>query len=263
MKKLISLLFVLTFACSPTNNGDNAPTFAVSVTQDLNSAVIDQKITLTASTNEPIKSIDYSIDGGTTFGNEYSTTFGTNAKLYLDFDTVGTKHIVFRIKNNDGDVVDKAITVNVERGNAIQITSLKLNSFYNMGETWDSEFNDTDINRLADVNFVILKPRLNVFDGTRDGAPNSSWIWFRSQTRDNESNLNWDLQNEALYINIEQLTPYIAFGDDDGGNIGQDLMLGPPFERVIPISDYINTKPNTILVEEVNINLEYEIGIDW
>tara|TARA_R110002096_G_scaffold436089_1_gene667228 strand:- start:6792 stop:7598 length:807 start_codon:yes stop_codon:yes gene_type:complete len=268
MNKLTYFLLVLCFTCSSLddNNDNNVSTF-ITVTQDLSVVNIDQIISITVTSNETINSIDYSLDGGTTFIGEVSnSTFGNNVKLYLDFDTVGTKNIVFRVKNNEGAIVDKAISVNVERGNAIQIQNLKLNSFYDMGNTWDAEFSDTNPNRLADVYFVILKPPLNIFNGTRGTIPAGSWLWFRSQTRDNESNLNWDLQNEDLYINIEQLTPYIAFIDDDGdpvlAGLG-DLMLGPPFERVIPIADYINTKPNTIVAEEPNINLEYELTLDW
>lgn len=160
-------------------------------------------------------------------------------------------------------LIDKIVTVSIEKGNAVQIQSVQLNTFYNMGSAWDSEYNDTDPNRLADVLFAILKPRLNVFDGTRSNTPNSSWVWYKSETKENESNLNWNLQNEELYINIEELTPYVAFADDDGGNVSQDLMLGPPFEYIIPIVNYKNTKPSYILVKETNINLEYELGLGW
>ena len=67
-----------------------------------------------------------------------------------------------------------------------------------------------------------------------------------------------------MYINIEEITPYIAFVDDDGsGVLAGDLMLGPPFERIIPISNYLDTKPSSIIVEETDINLEYELDIDW
>lgn len=109
MKKifLITILFFC-FSCDSSDDGgaknDDVSTFEVSATQDLNSAVIDQIVTITANTDEPINSIDYSIDGGVTFSGEYSSNFGNTAKLYLDFDTVGTKNIVFRIKNNAGNL---------------------------------------------------------------------------------------------------------------------------------------------------------------
>ncbi len=244
-------------------NNEKTPTFTVSVTKDATTVVIDQMVALIANADVDIISIDYSLDWGDTYAGEYSKNFGKTTNLYLDFDTVGTKKIIIRVKNNNGDVVDTPVSINVEKGNAIQIKSIQLNSFFNMGKTWDSEFSDTDADRLADVFFVLLKPRLNVFDGTRSNTPNSTWIWFKSETRQNENNLNWDLQNENVFINIDQLTPWIAFADDDGGGIAQDLMLVPPFERTIPISDYTSTKPNRILVEETNINLKYELTIDW
>ncbi len=267
MKKTVYILLAFCFACSTsdddgTTNG-NPSTLEVTVMQDLNIVAIDQIVTLTATANETINEISFSTDDGNTFPSSHSTNFGNTANLYFSFDTLGTKTIVFRVKNNTGDIVDNTVTINVERGNAIQIQNLQLNSFFNMGETWDDEFGATDPNRLADVLFAILKPSLNVFDGTRSSVPTSSWLWYKSETRDNENNLNWDIQSEELFINIEQLTPYIAFADDDGGGIAQDLMLGPPFERVIPFADFVNTQTNPILVQEVDIDLEYQITVDW
>lgn len=264
MKKIIFIVLVFCIACSPSENSENTEdAFNVSITQDATTVVIDQMVTFKATVSEPINTISFSTDGGATFAGEYSTTFGNTANLYLDFDTVGTKSIVFRIKNSNGDIVDSPLTVKVDKGNAIQLQSLQLNSFFNKGNTWDAEFGDTDPKRLADVIFGILKPKLDVFKGTRSNTPNSSWVWYKSETRENEVNLNWDLQNEALFINIDQLIPWIAFVDDDGGGIAQDLMMGPPYERVIPITDFLDTKPNSILVKETDINLEYELGIGW
>lgn len=263
LNSLSFISIILLFTCSSSDDSNSKSMFSVNITQDVNTINIGQITILTATTSESINSINFSLDGGATFNGEYSTNFGNTAKLYLDFDTIGTKNIVFRVKNSDGDIVDSPVTINVERGNAIQLKSLKLNSFFDMGKTWDAEYSDTNINRLADVFFVFLKPPLNVFTGTRSGIPTSSWLWYKSEIKMNESNLIWDLQNEDLYINIEELRPYIAFADDDGGGLVGDLMLGPPFERVIPFSDYIITKPPSILIEETNINLEYELDIDW
>lgn len=225
---------------------------------------MDQILTLTAAANETINQISFSKDGGETFLGEFgSSEFDRVVNLYLDFDTVGTKTIVYRVKNNAGEVVDTRVNVTVERGNAVQLLSVKLNSFFNKGKTWDSEYPNTDPNHLADVFFGILKPKLNALDGTRSKVPSSSWLWYKSETRENENNLNWNLQNEELFVNVSELNIYIAFADDDGGDIVQDLMLGPPYQSLIPFSDHINLQPSTISVEETHINLEYEIGVAW
>ncbi|WP_044402678.1 hypothetical protein [Lacinutrix sp. Hel_I_90] len=264
MKKIVLLFLILSLACcssddSDTNNSE-VSTLQVSVTQDATTVGIDEIVTLTATANEIINEISFSKDGGLTFPSSYGSDFGTTANLYLDFESVGTKTVVFRVKNAVGDTVDTIVTIDVERGNAVQVQSLQLNSFFNMGGTWDDEFGSTNPQRLADVVFALLKRRLNVYTGERS---NIYSVWYRSEIRANETNLTWDMQNENLLINLNQLMPFIGFGDDDGNNIGQDLMLGPPFERVVPILDYINTQPNSILVNEADIDLEYELLVNW
>lgn len=151
----------------------------------------------------------------------------------------------------------------MERGNAVQLKSVQLNSFFDMGSTWDSEYPITNPNHFADVFFGLLKPKLNAIDGKRPRMPSSSWIWYRSETRDNENNLNWNLQNEELFININELKLYIAFADDDGGGNVQDIMMGSPYESLIPLLAAKDEQPITMSVTEPKINLEYEIGIDW
>ncbi|PHS10572.1 MAG: hypothetical protein COA88_02165 [Kordia sp.] len=265
MKKTIYLLTLLFLASCSSDDGATpvVPTFEVTVTQDATTIVVDQIVTITAITNETINEISFSTDGGLTFPSTYHQDFGTTANLYFDFDTLGLKTIVFRVKNNAGEIKDNTVNITVEKGNAVQLQSVQLNSFYDMGNTWDSEYPTTNPNHLADVFFTLLKPALNVLDGTRGGVPTSSWLWYRSATRDNENNLSWNFQNEDLYINIAELTPYITFADDDGGGIVQDIMQGPPFESIIPLSNYVSSQPNTITVEENTINLEYVIGIAW
>ena len=131
-----------------------------------------------------------------------------------------------------------------------------------MGSTWDDEFPNTDPNHLADLSFGLLKPSVDLLTGTRSNTPGLSWFWYRSITHDNESSLNWNLQNEDLYVNIDEVQVYIGFLDTDG-DLAQDIMLGPPSESLIPIADYTNTQPNIITVEEPNIDLNYSVTLDW
>ncbi|WP_054851348.1 hypothetical protein [Olleya sp. ITB9] len=268
MRKLIFLIPLLYFACSSDDetsiDNPDVSTFDVTVSQDINTAVVDQVVTLTATANETINEISYSTDNGATFPSSFSTQFGNTANLYFSFDTLGSKTIVFRVKNVAGDIADNTVTITVERGNAVQFQNVQLNSFFDMGNSWDSEYPTSNPNHLADVFFAFLKPPLNVFDGTRSGVPTSSWLWYTSAVRENETNLNWNITNENLYINPELVTPYIAFADDDGdGTLAGDLMLGPPFESIILLSNYTDTQPSSVTIQETNINLEYVIGLDW
>lgn len=261
---LIVTVIFLCIACSSSDEDINPSSFQVTVSQDVTTPVIDQVVTLTATANQPISEISYSTDNGATFPRSYGRAFGDTANLYFSFETLGSKTIIFRVKNEAGDRVDNTVTLNVERGGAVKMKQVQLNSFYNMGSTWDSEYPASNPNHLADVYFAFLKPPLSVIDGTRETVPTYSWFWYRSETRENEANLNWDIQNEDLYFNPEILTLYISFADDDGeGNLPGDLMLGPPFERAIPINNYIDSQPSTITVDEPDINLNYIVTIDW
>ncbi len=152
-----------------------------------------------------------------------------------------------------------SVDVVVNKGEAIELNSLQLNSFFNIDDTWDDEFDDGDINRLADVFFILLKPRLNPFDGSRSI---STPAWYRSSTLTNQGNLQWSLQNQDLLINPE-LSLFITFADDDGNGLVDDLMLGPPFEREISFLDFISTQPNSIPVSFSNINLDFNLGVQW
>lgn len=239
------------------------PAFSIDLTISQDSPVIDEIVELTAVSSEDISSISFSLDNGVTFGTELTATFGNTASLYFDFSTPGSKNITFRVKNNEGAIVDTSTSVQVSQGNAVRITGITLHSFYNMGTPWDDEFDDDDPNRLADLVFVLLKPSLNHFDGVRSAIVTDSWIRYRSEVRDNENNLNWLIEDEEIFVNPDLLEMYISFADDDGGNTGQDVMQGPPSYRLIPITDYIDTQPSIFTVQENDIDLEYEVMINW
>lgn len=265
MKKIICiLLLILCYACSSSDDGsanNNTSTLEVNVTADSPTASVDQIVTLTATANESISEIRFSRDGGATFPFGRGGELGTTVNLYFTWDTLGTKSIVVRVINNEGDMVDTTINITIERGDAVLLQSLQLTSFFDMGSTWDSEYSATDPNRLADVFFVIIKPVTNVYEGTRTTfAQDAQWYW--SAIKENEDNLYWDLQSEDLYINPTELSAYIAFVDADEGTNVQDLMLGAG-ERLIPFGNHFLSQPSTFTVSEADINLEYVIGLDW
>tara|TARA_R110002096_G_scaffold432475_1_gene649394 strand:+ start:1043 stop:1804 length:762 start_codon:yes stop_codon:yes gene_type:complete len=242
---------------SINNNENNGSTFSIDFLYN-ETAQVDETLEVTITSNEPMKSLEISFDNFETSFTSFSD-LGSSILRYFSFDKLGANTVYFKAKNGDDAESIKTINVTISRGNAVKLQSLKLNSFYNMGNIWDDEYGPTDPNRLADVFFWLLKPKIDVIDGTIAGIGS----WYRADTRDNESNLIWNFQDEALYVNLDILTAYIAFADDDGGGVAQDLMLGPPLERVIPLTEYLNTKPNTILVQETDINLEYELTLDW
>jgi len=263
MKKIIGLLTIcFIMACSSddsNNESNNGPTFEITLEQDATTADIDEVITITIYANETINRLDISKDGWQTSANLSSPAFGSETNVFVDFESIGNKTISIKATNNNGDVSERSVDVTIEKGDAIKLQELQLNSFFNINETWDDEFSDTDPNRLADVFFVLLKPRLNPFEGTRSiGTP----VWYESEVKTNQGDLHWNLQTDNLFID-PNLSLYIAFADDDGGGLVGDLMLGPPFEREIQLSDYISTQENPIPFNEANINLNFDLSVEW
>ncbi|MEL0651636.1 hypothetical protein V6246_09395 [Algibacter sp. TI.3.09] len=122
----------------------------------------------------------------------------------------------------EDEEVIKTMTVSITRGNTIRITSVKIISFSNINNTWDSEFSDSDTNRLADVFFNLRKQKP---DSKQGGL--SFQNWFKSEVKENQGDLTWDLSSKNLYLNPEFALQF-SMADDDGG-VAQDIMLGPLF----------------------------------
>ena len=263
MKKIIGLVIICLFiACSSDDSNEennNESSFVITLNQDINTASIDEIITINVSASETINRLDISKDGWQTSTNLSSPSFGNQTNVFIDYESTGNKIISIRATSTNGDTSERSVNVTIERGNAIKLQELQLNSFFDINETWDDEFGSIDPNRLADVFFILLKPRLNPFEGTRTtGTP----VWYESSVETNQGDLHWNLQTNNLFVD-PNLSLYIAFADADGGGLAGDLMLGPPFEREIRLSDYINSQPNPIPFNESGINLNFDLSVEW
>ncbi len=257
MKHLfIYIITVLIFACGSSDDGGNTTdddsNFEISVVAN-SSVSIDETILITVNSNEPLNSVQVfqdNVDSGTFYPNGQSTI----AKFNYSFDTVGNRTFIVKATNLNNVVRERTLTINVARGNAIKIMSFRVVSFYNIDQTWDPEFEGTD--RLADVKFAFVKPKIRVFEDNYGYT-----TWFISSTKENQGDLNWDISSESLYIDPNFI---LRFGlSDDDGDFGQDLMLGPPSEREIDLSQYIASRPNTITVNYPEINLEAVLTVEW
>lgn len=263
MKKIVSILTICLFvACSSDDSNseeNNESSFVITLEQDMVNAAIDEVITISISANETINRLDISKDEWQTSTNLASPSFGNQTNVFIDYESTGNKTISIRATNTNGDISEGSINVTIDRGNAIKLQELQLNSFFNINEAWDDEFGSIDPNRLADVFFILLKPRLNPFEGTRSiGTP----VWYESEVEVNQGDLHWDLQTDNLFID-PNLSLFIAFADADGGGLVGDLMLGPPIEREIRLSDFINSQSNPIPFSQTDINLNFDLSVEW
>ncbi|MBR9845303.1 MAG: hypothetical protein GYB35_03935 [Algicola sp.] len=262
MKKTITILMInlLFFSCSSSDDSegpqDNNTTFDIILTASSESVVIDELLTVNITSTSNITNIEgFANDQSISFNLQ--SDFGTGTTLYFSFDTLGNKTISVTAKNASGQESIKTISVDVERGNAIKINQLQINSFSDINNTWDPEFVDSDPNRLADVFFGIVKGKINPFEGGLNFQN-----WHTSIVKENQGDLTWDLSTENLYLDPNQLIR-IGLADDDGGGISQDLLLGPPSYRELSFSEYIILAPSTVTVSDPSIDLEISLTLDW
>ena len=264
MKHIFYIILATILLTSCGDNNDDSPTqnqtpYEVTLTATTNQVEVDEIVELLATTNSSFKTLSVSKDGGATFPISQTTTFNNPINLYVDFSTPGDKHVVLRATNNEGQTTESSVFITVIKGNAVKLESLQLNTFHNMGGTWDSEFPTSNPNHLADPFFVIFKKVIDLYNGSPVGRK----IIFRSDTRMNETNLNWNVSNEELYVNLQYNDMYISFVEDDLNGFIQELMIMPPKERLIPLNTISNTQPTTATFQETDIDLEYQVNLNW
>ena len=257
MKQILYLLPLFFCMCSsPDNNEGKASTFSMTLAPASTTVSIDEPFTVAVTSSETMKWIAVTADGSDPV-NFSGSDFGTSKVLYFNFDTLGSRTINIKVKNEKNEVVLKTIAVTVTRGNAVKITALQLKSFHNINTTWDPEFSATDINRLPDVYFGFSKSRLSNF-GSDAYTTN---LWYRSLVKENQGDLIWDLTSANLYLNPSKV---LLFGlTDKDGDLGQDLLMGPPDYKSIGFSSYQASKPNTITYSFPEINLEFIVTVEW
>ena len=223
---------------------------------------IDELIEINITSDENIIEIVGSTDNFETNFNQtrYTTDnsgFGKIAKVYLSFDTLDKKTIHFKIKNSNKEEIEKSIEIDIIRGPAVKIKNIKIKSFYKINETWDSEFGNEDVNRLADVIFGIRKGKFHPFDKDFNFTN-----WFISNVKENQGDLTWSVSSKNLYLNPNRILK-LSLVDDDGNNIGESLIYDTPYERDIDFKQYTISKPNFILYKDDTENLEIELELEW
>lgn len=258
--QILLILAILLTACSSSDDGtdpNNNSNFSISLAA--NSQVgVDEIIAINITGNENIITLQGSLDNFETiiFNSSQSEGYGTNTTLYFNFDVLGNKSMSIKAINNNGDESIQTVDIFVIRGNAIKITGVQVLSFFNISGTWDPEFPEDDINRLADVFFSLRKPTVGRFNGDLVFTN-----WFLSEVKENQGDLTWDLSAEDLFIN-PQRSLLLGLADDDGTFVA-DLLMGPPSERELTFSEHIATQPNTITLSVAEIELEVVFTVEW
>ncbi len=258
------LILAVLFSCSSSDNDTLEPQ-EEPITLELvavnNIVGIDEVATFQVKTNKPFGSITHSTDNftnATTISKNAGDSFGTSLTLYVNTANIGVITYSIRVRDAVDDQITTTNTISftVEKGNALHIKEVLVNNFYDKDATWDPEFSDTDPNRLADVFFALSKPHIDIFTGQL-----TKRLWYTSDIKENQGDLLWNLSQENLYINPNGFL-ILGLADDDG-NFVQDLLLGPPTEREISLSQYSTTQPTRITLEDTSINLDLDFGLVW
>ncbi|QTD36389.1 hypothetical protein JL193_09470 [Polaribacter batillariae] len=253
------------FSCSSDDDPITEPQeepFTVELIATNTNANIDEVTIFEVKTNRPFISITHSTDNFTTsrtVSKSQGDSFGTSLTLYVDTANLGNITYSIRVvdANNNQITATSTLSFTVEKGNALHIKEVLVNNFYDKDNTWDTEFSNIDVNRLADVFFSLSKPHVDLFTGQRYKA-----LWYKSAVKENQGDLTWNFSQENLYIDPNALI-HFGLADDDGGGVGQDLLLGPPFEKEINLAQYSSSQPNNITLEDTSINLDVDFAVEW
>jgi hypothetical protein len=262
MKKIILIISLISLISCESNDNENQTinesNFKIEITAN-NSALIDEIVEVKITANDTLNSLMTSFDNFET-GFTNFIDLGASTTRYFSFNLPEQQTTVyFKATDSNGNESIETYTPTIKVGNSLKIEAVKILSFLNIDGTWDSEFPESSEERLADVIFALSKPVLNRTEGYFMGT---NYPWYFSEIKLNQGDLYWDLSNEDVYLNPELLVKF-SLSDSDGGNLGEDLMLGPPTERDLDFSDYIEQKPESIIWTVPEIDLEVQFFLKW
>lgn len=266
---------MLVFACVDNNENEEPvqEEFSIDIEFLTDKLEVDQPISFKLKSNQNIISYSAStnifakndnINSNITILNTVvksnQSNYGKTVDIILSFGKTGKNTIYLSAQNEKNEVLEKEFEVNVLKGTSVKIKSLKVISFKNINETWDSEYSSNDINRLADLAFLLEKTHIGI-SLSNEILYNSS-IWYISEVLENQGNLNWDLNSKNLNINPNFKMKF-SLSDFDNNGFVEDLLLGPPYEIEFSFKEYIQEKPNKVILKKESIDLEVEFELEW
>jgi hypothetical protein len=260
--KLCSLfLFIFIIACSDNSESEEQinKEFSIEIEFLTDKLEVDQPISFKLKSNENIISYSASTNNNT-FVQSNQSNYGKTADIIISFDKIGKNTIYLSAQNEKNEILKKEFEIDILKGESVKIKSLKIVSFKNINKTWDSEYSNNDINRLADLKFTLEKTYIKT--SLFNEVAYERGTWHTSEILINQGNLNWDLNNENLNINPNFIMTF-SLGDIDDNGFAEDLLLGPPFAIEFNFKDYIQDKPNKIILKKGSIDLEVEFEIEW
>ncbi|HEY6143234.1 MAG TPA: hypothetical protein VIV55_07350 [Flavobacterium sp.] len=272
MKKLLLLVPILLttlYSCSSDNDNEEnvveniipeATNLKMDIELSTNKFEIGKPISYTVNSNENITEVSTSLDNWkTSYGKGFTIDFNFNLsksiKVIQSLHEIGQKTIYVMIKNEKNETVKKSFQVEIIKGESVKIKSIKVISFKNINGIWDTEYTNDNINRLADLKFLLRK---NFITTSIDEPLKSSlYDWyFTEELFENQSNLTWNLNNKGIYIDPNQNFIFNLV-DMDGTSLPETIHNINDFN----FKDYILNKPNFITFKRGELEIEFEL--EW
>lgn len=257
MKKIVTLItFLFIFSCSSDSTDAS---FKIDTLVNSTTVNVDEEISITITSPEEMTGIEYSYDNfKSSFAVYPGSGYGTSKTLNFKFFKIGISTLYFRAyKSGNAKSQVKTVALNVEKGNRVKITGLKINSFDGINNSWDPEFITSDPNRLADVRFSFLK--LNFLNALDDEKQIKSW--YETSVKENQGDLTWSLINEELYTDSNSII-YFSIYDMDGPSLVQDLDKNF-YDKFFKLSSYATTKPSSVTFSYPEDNVEFILQLEW
>ncbi len=247
MIKLVQIILSMSFTLimiSCSNSETAEPDFNLEISLSKETVEMHEGVRLEIRANQYFNKVVIIIDGKIwdTIERPDNGWRSTNTRFLLR--KPGPATLSVQITNSStGEVIEKTASILATATDPIKLNQIKLISFHNKDQAWDPHLSGID--QLADLSFGIVSPGRYFMDT----------LW-------NQGNLTWDLADDDIYYNSASRLEY-AIADVDSGGLVDDIMLGPPFSRIMDLSPYLATKPNTITFSEPDIDLEFEVSLEW
>ncbi len=259
---LIALFGMLSCSSDSSEIIENEPeiNIEVTLTPSAEFALVDKPFTIKVSSNSQIHEIKQIFENGSVSvgGDGESGVIDSQFEtLHYQLPNVGLEKMNYVFTDINGKQVTKSIDITINRGDAVQITGLKINSFYNIHGTYDEQYAENDPERLADIVFAINK----AFSWNFANEDRSKGRWFLSEIYPNEEKLEFDLRDDELFI-----APYANFevgiGDHDEGGIGSDLARDAS-GMTVNLYPLQYEKPSEIHIIKEDADVDITIFLEW
>lgn len=240
---------------SPPENPVSSSGFEATIEVLMEELQVDEQTSINISSNELIERFEYSFDNFQSV--EERGHDGTSETFCLTFDNPGLNTLDLRIYPVEGTAVENSIDFQINSENAVQITNIKINSFFDIDDTWDPEFPDDNTDRLADVYFELSKLSCRLAEPQYN-------LWYESSVTENQENLNWDLSSENVFVDLDGEFFIPLFDkDSEDGSADQSLISIPQLTPFIDLQDYNVDRPSLIVLENDTEQYNIEVTLSW